>query len=193
MVRESAQPAPFTPGMIGFSNNKEGGRIIRFFTRSRISHTFVFTFTLKGIPAVQEASASVQIVPFLSRYHGNPSYSYEVYEVTAGSVTEEDVESTLSRIFEEFAGVKYGWLQTLWFPYRWFLEAVLGRRDVHRKKNWFTHGVICSELLFWYLKYLDPLFSTLLKEYDADTIQPGDLLEVVKAHPEYFRLVASQE
>jgi len=179
--------------MIGFSNNKKGGRIIRFFTRSNISHTFVFTFTLKGVPAVQEASASVQIVPFLSRYHGNPKYSYEVYEVTAGSVTEEDVEGALSRIFEEFAGVKYGWFQILWFPYRWFLETVLGRTNVHREKNWFTHGVICSELLFWYLRYLDPLFSTLLKEYDADTIQPSDLLKIVKAHPESFRLVARQE
>ena len=124
MVRESALPTSFAPGMIGFSNNKKGGRIIRFFTRSNISHTFVFTFTLKGVPAVQEASASVQIVPFLSRYHGNPKYSYEVYEVTAGSVTEEDVEGALSRIFEEFAGAKYGWFQILWFPYRWFLETV---------------------------------------------------------------------
>jgi hypothetical protein len=179
--------------MIGFSNNKEGGRIIRFFTRSKISHTFVFTFSLSGRPAVQEASASVQIVPFLSRYHGNPKYSYEVYEVTASSVTTEDVEGALSQIFEEFAGVKYGWLQTLWFPYRWFLEAVMGRRYVYREKNWFTHGVICSELLFWYLKYLDPHFSALLKEYDPDTVQPSDLLKVVQAHPECFRLVARQE
>jgi len=179
--------------MIGFSNNKEGGRIIRFFTRSRISHTFVFTFSLHGIPAVQEASASVQIVPFLSRYHGNPKYSYEVYEVTADSVTEKEVQGALCRIFEEFAGVKYGWLQLLWFPYRWFLETVLGRTDVHREKNWFTHGVICSELLFRYLTYLDPLFSTLLSEYDPDTVQPSDLLKVVKAYPEYFQLVARQE
>jgi len=192
VVQQINPDRTFEPGLIGFSNNKQGGSLIRFFTRSTVTHGFVFTFWMNGIPSVQEASASVQIVPFLSRYHGNPKHSYQVYKVIAKEVTPGDVDGALRQIFEEFAGREYGWLQLLWFPYRWFKETVLGAKNVHREKNWFTRGVICSELLFWYLKYLDPLFSDLFREYDGDTVQPNDLLMVVKARPDIFQLVARQ-
>jgi len=180
------------PGMLGFSNNKKGGGLIRFFTRSNISHSFVITFPLNGIVAVEEASASVQVVPFVSHYVGNPNYAFYIYKVVADYVTPQDIENAVTKIFEEFAGVKYGWLQLLYFPYRWFKETILRKKDVHREKNWFTKGVICSELSFWYMKYLDPAFSELLRDFDGDTVQPDDLLKIVQANPKIFQLVAEQ-
>jgi hypothetical protein len=47
-------------------------------------------------------------------------------------------------------------------------------------------------LPFWYLKYLDPLFSELLREYDGDTVRTNDLLTAVKARPDVFQLLARQ-
>ena len=115
------------PGMIGFSNNKKGGWLIRFFTRSKITHSFVITFNVNGIVAVEEASASVQIVPFESHYQGNPNYSYFIYRIIADYVTPEDIQNALTKTFEQFAGVKYGWLQLLWFPYRWFKVSAISK------------------------------------------------------------------
>ncbi|MDH3252824.1 MAG: hypothetical protein OEM41_08530 [Ignavibacteria bacterium] len=181
------------PGMIGFSNNKSGGWLIRFFTRSQITHNFVFTHPVNGIPSVEEASAKVQIVPFESHYFRNSNYAYQIYRVIAPFVTKDDIDNALVQIFEEFAGVKYGWLQLLYFPYRWFKETVLRQKDVHREKNWFTKGMICSELQFWFLKYLDPEFSEMLADYDGDTVQPNDMLQIVKSRPEYFELVSTQD
>jgi hypothetical protein len=181
------------PGMLGLSNNKKGGGLIRFFTRSTITHNFVFTFPLNGVDAVEEASAKVQIVPFESHYFRNPNYAYRIFRVIAPYVTQQDIHNALQQIFLEFAGVKYGWLQLLWFPYRWFRETILRQKNVHREKNWFTKGVICSELQFWFLKYLDPEFSELLRDFDGDTVQPDDMLKIITAHPELFELVAEQE
>jgi hypothetical protein len=180
------------PGLIGFSNNKSGGFLIRFFTRSKITHNFVFTYPIGGLAAVQEASAKVQIVPFEKNYYRNPNYSYEIYRVRAPFVTQPDIDGAVRKIFKDYAGKKYGWFQLLWFPYRWFKETVLRQKEVYREKNWFTKGVICSELQFWYLKYLDAEFSELLRNYDGDTVQPNDMLQIVKAHPEYFELIAYQ-
>jgi hypothetical protein len=180
------------PGMIGFSNNKKGGFLIRFFTRSNITHSFVLMFPLNGITAVEEASASVQIVPFEPHYTNNPNEDYYLYRIRPEYASPDAVVKALTRVFEEFAGVKYGWLQLLWFPYRWFKETILRQKNVHREKNWFTRGVICSELQYWYLIYLHPVFTELLKDYDGDTIEPSDLLDVVKANPHIFEFVISK-
>ena len=83
------------PGMLGLSNNKSGGWLIRFFTRSTITHNFVFTFPLGGIASVEEASAKVQIVPFESHYYRNPNYSYMIYRVIAPFVTRQDIKNEL--------------------------------------------------------------------------------------------------
>ena len=179
--------------MIGVSNNKTGGKLIRFITHSDVTHNFVFTFPHNKTVSIIEASYSVQVVPFFSRYWDNPKYGYEIFSIENPSVTQVDIELALDKLYEDYAGKKYGKTQLLWFGYRWFKEVILRRKNVHREKNWITKGVICSELLFWYLKYLDPLFSEILKDYDGDTVQPNDMLTIIKSRPDIFRLIARQE
>jgi hypothetical protein len=178
------------PGMIGFSNNKKGilPKLIRFFTDSHISHAFIITDEIAGQPAVQEASLLVQIVPLEKYYVNDDTQDYELYEIHPEYASKLAMYESRKRVFNELAGEKYGKLQLVWFPWRWFNEKVL-RRDIRKTKNWMTDGVICSELQYWYLWYLGKTFQELLKDYNPDTIQAEDLRRIVKKNPHIFKLV----
>ena len=175
-------------GMIGFSNNKVGllPKLIRFFTKSTISHTFILTQFIENEPTVQEASLLVQIVPFNKYYIEDNTQSYWIYEIKQELVSKEQIDQSLTYCFKEFAGVKYGKLQLLWFPYRSLMEFF--RKDVRKQKNWLSDGVICSELVFYYLYNLGELFQNLLKDFNPDTIQAEDIRQIVINNPDIFTL-----
>lgn len=175
-------------GMIGFSNNKRAllSKLIRFFTKSHLSHTFLIHYPQADIASVHEASFVVQVVPFDRFYHNHPDKQYWIYKVNG--FTEEAKIEALRKCFNEFAGIKYGKFQILWFVWRWFNE--LFNRDIRSEKNWFTDGVICSELVYWYLHYLSDPLPELLKEFTPDTIQADDLHKLVINNPHLFELVA---
>lgn len=181
------------PGMIGFSNNKKGllPKLIRWFTDSEISHAFIMTDNIADEPTVQEAALLVQIVPLEKYYVKDDTQSYWLYEVHHDYASELTMYESRKKCFNEFAGVKYGKLQLVWFPWRWFNEKVL-RRDIRKSKNWMTDGVICSELQYWYLYNLGPTFQDLLKDYNPDTIQAEDLRRIVSKNPKIFKLVESK-
>lgn len=178
------------PGMVGFSNNKKGWlpKLIRFFTQANISHTLLIQNSVCGDATVQEASNLVQVVPFKKYYQDDDTQQYWLYEISSDHASPEEVQSALKQVFDEFAGVKYGYFQLVWFPWRWFCEKIL-RRDVRKTKNWMTDGVICSELVYWFLYYLGPKFRALLVQYNPDTIQAEDIRRICEANPKIFRLV----
>jgi hypothetical protein len=178
------------PGMIGFSNNKIGWlpKLIRFFTNSHISHALVITEDVCGITSVQEASIIVQVVPLDKYYRNNPNCSYWIYSLT--KATEEEKKEALKYCYNEYAGDKYGFLQLLWFIYRWFCVSILkqNEKEVVKRKNWLSDGVICSEFQYGYLTHVNEYYANLLKEFNPDTIQAEDLRKIVEANPDAFKL-----
>lgn len=177
-------------GMIGFSNNKSAflARLIRLFTNSNLSHTFMITFPKDGRVMLEEASTVVQEVKFDVNYRDDANTQYWLFKIKEGTVSEEAIDASLKYCHEEFLGAQYGKLQLLYFPYRWIMQTFFGK-DVRHEKNWFTKGVICSELVYYYLFNLGPKFQELLKEYSPDTIQAQDVRFIVESNPEIFEFV----
>lgn len=175
-------------GMIGFSNNKKGWlpACIRFFTKSNISHAFIISKNYGDQVSVEEAALLVQIVPFDKYYRNDDTQDYWIYDPV--KVTRTQKQQALEYCFKEFAGVKYGKLQLIWFVYRWANEFFL-KRDVRKEKNWMADGVICSELQCHYLIQLGGEYAELVKDFNPDTIQAEDLRKLVVSRPDLFQFV----
>jgi hypothetical protein len=179
-------------GDIGFSSNNSTGlagfvpKAIRYFTKSKWSHSLLIQAPILKEEAVQEASDLVQIVPFQRNYRDSTE-TFEMFRIKKGVVSKATIDASLKKCFNEFTGQKYGYLQLFWFIYRAIAEKF--GKDVRHNKNWLSDGVICSELVYWYLFYLGEPFKTLLEPWNADTIQPQDIYNIVQSHPELFELV----
>lgn len=176
-------------GDIGLSNNLKGffPAAIRFFTGSHISHSFLVGDSWLGHRAVIEAGNLVQVVPWKKFYVDKPTEEYWVYRIHDGKVKEQDMVIALSRCFNNYAGKTYGYLQLLWFIWRW--AASKFGMDVRRCRNWLPGGVICSELVYWYLFYLGGEFRKLIEPFTSNTIQAHDIYEIIQSRPDLFYLV----
>lgn len=182
------------PGMVFFSNNKKGlfPKLIRFFTESKISHSGLITHPLGGVASVQEASQVVQVVPF-ERYLKSKTEEYVVYRIKPELVSQDIMREALRQCHLEFSGVHYGVLQCVWFVYAWAYKKITKRKYVPRGKNWFTQGLVCSELIYWYLYKLGNQFFSLVRHFNPDTIQAQDLLDIVIANPQIFEKVLDNQ
>lgn len=177
--------------MIGFSNNKTSllAKLIRFFTNSKMSHTFVITFPSAGGDVMfEEASHVVTDGVFKTNYIDDTNTQYWIYKIKDGIVSEDVIDKSLVAIQEQFLGVTYGKLQLLFFPYRWIMNTIF-HKDVNHEKNWFTNGVICSELVYHYLYNLGQPFQDMLSDFNSDTIQAQDILNIINSHPDVFEFV----
>lgn len=162
-------------GSIGFSSGKGFfSNAIRFFSKSHWSHSFLITHPENTIPSVLEASQLVQKVPY-SRYGG---VDHEIYEIDSPNIS-----NTLDYIYVTYAGAQYGYLQILWFMWRW-LNSLIGRKLT--ESNWFPNEIICSELVIDYLNALGEPYKSLFEELDPNVVSPQDIYEIVKANPQWF-------
>jgi hypothetical protein len=180
------------PGMIGICGSHKPSflqRAIMFFTDSDRSHAFLITSNVCGEEAVQEASLLVQIVPFGSHYRENPESYYDIYQVSPGVVSQDEIDSALRQVFEEYAGMTYGFLQLPWFIWRW-INSKFGR-DIHKELNWFNTNIICSGEVFdfWIYLGLGMIIPKVMSQYHPSTIAPADILAIVKRNPDLFELV----
>jgi hypothetical protein len=194
------------PGDIMISNNLKsffkGGALailIRFFTKQTFpkgkpsSHSAVITNPLFGVPCVHEAGPVIQMVPWRKYYELDPSQDYRLYRIKPGVIDCQDamIQKALAVCHLLYSGVIYGALQLVWFVWRWVNEKI--GRDVRHEKNWMTDGVICSELVYWFLVYLGPVMGDLFKAWNADTIQPGDIEGIILSRPDLFELIAEKK
>ena len=181
-------------GFVGYANSKSGllTKLQHWFAGPGASHSFVITYpigTFTEIPMVFEANLLVRHNPY-ARYLISAEEDYHLFMV-AGA-TDTDIAYSLDRCTKEFSGVEYGFLQLLWFPYRWFMETIL-RKDVRKSKNWFTDGVICSELWWWYCWYLTERYPekwaklrSILSEWNPDTFTSYDVKGICENNPDIF-------
>ena len=179
-------------GLIGFADNKKDlfPKLIKFFTGSKnTTHTFV-TCKCQEVESVIEAGKLVQVVPFDSHYRSSKQDDYWLYRINPKKVDEKKIKFALSCVYKSLAGDEYGTFQLLWFPYRWLMKTVF-KKDTKDQNNWFTKGVICSELTYQFLVYCD--LGYLVKDFNANTIQAQDIRDICESNPDIFQLVSYKD
>ncbi|MBN1114137.1 MAG: hypothetical protein JXA66_02230 [Oligoflexia bacterium] len=183
------------PGDFGFSNSRTFmAALIRFFTgysRKKndppVIHSLLITSPMLDNVTVEEANFLVQIVPFESHYAAEPEKEYYLFRIKPEFAPPEKIKTALDYTFREFAGYHYGYFQLLWFVYRWIANMI--GVNVSHKKNWMSDGVICSELLWHYLNQLGGKVAELVSQFNPDTVQPQELMNVIKNNQDVFEMV----
>jgi hypothetical protein len=183
------------PGQIGFSICEKSwfGKFIKFFTKSDFSHTFICYYPLQDLELIFEANELMMLTPFDKHYRNNVGQKYEVWEITQFSgdaITTLMTVDALKACYLEYCNVKYGYTQLLWFIWRWLAESLGIKLDLKKDRKWFVKGILCSELVYLYLRTLNiPILNAELDLYCANNITPKDLREIFLRHPEIFILM----
>jgi hypothetical protein len=143
---------------------------------------------------VFEANEVLMLTPFEKHYRNNDDQEYEVYEIINYSLTRPSLETPLQKFYLEYSNRKYGYTQLLWFIYRWVMETLGIEIKLNKKRKYFVKGIVCSELVYLYLKSLNiPELNEDLDNYQPNTITPEDLRKIVLKHKNIFRLVEQKE
>lgn len=181
---------PWRPrvGDIGFSSSP--GLIqdlIRFFTFSRLSHSFMF-LEVNGSPAAFEAGElNCQVVSYWRHYVIKSGVKHWVYRPT--KATPEQIHEAAFQTWVEVSGIHYAWLQLPWFVAAYVFALLTMRRLTI--PNPFGGGVICAELVWIYLVNLGGEYKRLAQTFDKDQVNAQDLETLFLSMPDLFDLVHS--
>lgn len=188
-------PDKYNPpiGLVGALNSKGLSAFLQHtFAGPGVSHSFLITYPIgmrTSTPMAFEADMRVVHTPWKTLVD-DPDYSIWLYRIK--DLTPYEMTFSLDKCTAEFSGVVYGYFEWLWFLWRWFNEKIL-RRDVRHEDNWFTKGVICSELWWWYVWYITDTnvlkwgkLRAILDQWNPDTIQPYDIKKIMDANPDIF-------
>ena len=166
------------------------GRLAKKYRVKSYTHAMFCVGEVLGEPSVFSAEASMTIMPL--RKFTNRDFEYDVYAIN-DDLSDKEVDKILRAIYIKTAGETYGFLQLLWFIYRWFMELI--GFDVRKQKNWFPIGDVCSEHTYRYLKtrllkkknrkIISKTLSQ-LEEWNENTFHPVDLAKVIKDNPQLF-------
>jgi len=180
-------------GHIVVFNSTKGGfvnRAERFFTRSDYNHTSITIPAVLGVESHISATWKVVTEP-ISHFMNDESEWYKMY-YPVGFSTNQLIE-VLSRVYNEFSGETYGFFQLLWFMYRWLMECWPFRMNMKHGSNWFPSGPICSEICWYYIKYLCEMqpkrmqaVEAKLNEWAPDAFSPADCVEMMEEFPGIF-------
>lgn len=167
-------------GCIGIAGPRAGGtlfqRLVMFFTDSWASHCFVKTFAEDNkVPAVIEASLCVTKTPFIDHYvDPKANMIFELWRPVGADP--EAVEEALLGVFKDYAGETYGFMQLLWYAWRWVCKKLGLKPPDH---NWFPGGEVCSELGHDTIDRYGGVHAMLQKSEmpDGNLVAPSDLLD----------------
>ncbi len=176
-------------GDVVFSHKCSGlyPRLVKWFTGGP-SHCFFIAGNFHGYECALESDLKCQLVPFEKEYGEKKEDNYEVYRPIAADV--HDLEASGRAMFHEFAGELYGFLQLLFWPIKTFF-ALIGWRSY--SKNLFPKGLICSELLLFYIRSLGGEYAKAVEGLNPDTTAPSDLLDICRMRPDLFQHVESRD
>ncbi|OGU56696.1 MAG: hypothetical protein A2V66_16280 [Ignavibacteria bacterium RBG_13_36_8] len=163
-------------------NNKEANilsRAIKFFTRSKFTHTAIGMGKVLGEEATLGAELLISVLP-LKRWTEDSEVEVIIYRPV--KIPSKIKREIVKEMYEHFVGTEYGYFQLLWFIWRWIAEG-LGF-DVRKRGNWFPEGTICSELNFYYLErlakyYNDNDLTVRLQEWNGNNFTPRDAYTVI--------------
>lgn len=170
-------------GNIVLASTKSGfvPNAIKSFTSSKFSHSLVTMPDVLGVPmCIEAAEGGVDTTRFDKNYINDPGQGYQVWQL---KVSKEVKDRAIRHLLDELE-TGYGFLEYPWFMWR-RLNLLLGK-DIKGQDNWSTKGMICSQLCVAYLKACG--LEYVLKGYGKGSISPQDLQDIMKAHPELFKL-----
>lgn len=176
-------------GDIGISNRPTGWypRSVRFFTRSKWSHTFILAPNYLEKVVALEADLKVQLVEFEKEYIEKEADSWLIFRPIAASLSERTYAA--AETFRHYNGQTYGFLQILGMAIRITLRWIGISKNM---RNLFPSGVICSELDLYYLQNLNEEYAKAFSHLTLDETSPDDIYKVIISRPDLFQLVASR-
>lgn len=169
----------FMKGAIGFSRQKGSwlSKAIRWFTRSKWSHTFIIYQVEPEILVAEAGTFEVKLVP-ITKYE---SSKYVTTFFFPELIPVTDIEAGIKRARKEIEK-PYGWFQILGFIPVVVLKRLLGLKI----KNPMRGGVICSELVLECLRGMEP--HKHWGSFQKDSVSPEDIYEELVAHPSFRRV-----
>jgi hypothetical protein len=168
-------------GRIVLANTKKGlvPAAIRFFTKSKFSHSLITVPDLIDVPmCIEAAEYGIDTLRFDTGYLQNPDVEIEIWEV---HLPKDQIDAGIKAALDKLE-TGYGYLELPWFAWRW-LNAVFGK-DIKHQDNWCKNGTICSQLCELYLN--ETKRNDLFDDFGKGSVSPSDLRAVMVANPEYF-------
>jgi len=160
-------------GCIGFSAIKGSfiSKIIRWFTKSQWSHTFVIYKWIEGdylnSLVIEAGDFELTIVPF-NKYI-KEGVTVEIYKPKNLKNKKQALNNLLLK-----CGTVYGYLQLIGFAIVILLRKWFG---IKRKSNIFGYGIICSESVSDYL--IDLGYKDIIENKSLQLISPEDVYRFV--------------
>lgn len=163
-------------GMIAQS----GGNIfiqkaIKFFTRSKFSHSFLIMHSPYEEAVLQTTEAMVTITPVEEKFFGKDYCVF--YDIEA---TMEEKVFAIKQTYIRYSGMWYGYLSYVYFIMRYFGY----KKDCPHSLSW---GVTCTELVCYYLMRLNENYYNLFKGKDLSSLTPEDLRIIIEANKGLFK------
>lgn len=169
----------YVKGAIGFATKRKNwiSRIIRWFTQSQWSHTFVVYQTEPEVLVVEAGTFTVQLVP-ATKYE---SRKYTTVFLEPQTIPGDRIDAGIAKARDKIES-RYGWLQLVGF-----VPVIVFRRVFNKKiSNPSKGGVVCSELVLQYLRGVEP--GSKWDAMDKNTVSPEDIYKELESHSS-FKLV----
>ena len=162
----------------------------RFFTRMPYTHCQLVVDPVENIISVFEAEQLVLINP-AQRTFQEIDTEIEVWHPLF--ITDKtQLTAIFKDLYDNYSGISYGFLQITFFVYRWINEVF--KHNVNNKPNPFQNGVICSELIYYYLcSFVNSELSNKLSEWNANTVHAGDIHNILTSLPSLFKLTYTRK
>lgn len=173
-------------GQIVLACSKSGfiSSAIRFFTKSKFSHSLITAPEMVGLPmCIEAAENGVSVIRFDEAYTQNTGESIEIWDVLIpNEVKDRGLVPTMDKLEKS-----YGFLELPWFIWRWMNGLV--KRDIKAQNNWSHNGTICSQLCRVYLTNAGIGF--LFEGYGKGSVAPQDISVIMNANPKFFKRIYS--
>jgi len=166
-------------GVIGFATNNHSqiSKIIRWFTKSKWSHTFVITDVFMDRVYLMEANAGGTDFRTWREYSNPAVVPTELWQPMANAPA---VDAALAKAQERFEGVTYGYFELLGIAMK-ILAAKMGLRF----HDPIEQGAICSQVVWFYLQ---ELFPKEFGDLDEHSVSPEDLHRIVSTSINFRRI-----
>lgn len=168
-------------GMIGLSGGgKFYQKAIKFFTKSRFSHSFVVIDASTDVMSALETTETRVCVTPVERKLDEKDYVV-IWNVLASA---EDKKDAVEYAYLRHSGELYGYLSYFWFIYRWFFRLF----GIEKKTmwKWASSGITCGVII---ASYIDFLYPEIFIKTDLKTIAPKELNKIMNQHADKFACV----
>jgi hypothetical protein len=113
---------------------------------------------------------------------------WEIYRPIKAS--KEDIDRANLYLLNNTSGVIYGVFQRYWFIIDWALNKI-GFRS--KRKNFWPHGIICSEALYLYIRELGGEYAQSVSHLSENKVDPDELYLVIRNRLDLWLFIDNKE